>query len=197
MDILIADDDTVSLLILQSTLVKAGHTVVTAKDGAEAIEACGRQYFPLVISDWMMPGTDGLSVCRHVRSAASDKYTYVMLLTALGGKSNYLEAINAGADDFITKPFDKDLLMARIQVAGRVVKLHTDVKHLAGLLPMCCYCKKIRDDKDYWGQVEEYIARRTDATFSHGICPDCYQTHIEPQLERMKRRTSGGSAAAA
>src|SRR4029077_7723142 len=97
MDILIAEDDTVSLLILQTILAKAGHTVVTAKDGAEAIAACGRQYFPLVISDWMMPGTEGLGVCRHVRSAAGDRYTYVMLLTALGGKSNYLEAMDAGA----------------------------------------------------------------------------------------------------
>jgi len=187
MDILIADDDNISLLILQATLVRAGHNVVSVKDGDEAIEAFGRQYFPLLISDWLMPGTDGLEVCRHVRATGRDKYTYVMLLTGLGGKSNYLEAMEAGADDFITKPFDKDLLLARIQVAERVVRLQTEVKQLAGLLPICCYCKKIRDDQDYWGQVEEYIGNHTDATFSHGICPDCYQEHIEPQLERLKQ----------
>jgi len=197
MDILIVDDDTISLLILQATLVKAGHTVVCAKDGTEAIEAYERQYFPLLISDWLMPGTDGLGVCRHVRSAARDKYTYVMLLTGLGGKSNYLEAMDAGADDFITKPFDKDLLLALIQVAERVVQLQSDVKHLSGLLPMGCYCKKIRDYQDYWGQVEEYIACHSEATFSHGICPDCYREHVGPQLERLKRKASGGPAAAA
>jgi DNA-binding response OmpR family regulator len=197
MHILIVDDDAVSLLILQATLLKAGHQVVTAKDGTEAIEACGRQYFPLLIPDWLMPGTDGLGLCRHVRSAAREKYTHVMLLTGLGGKSNYLEAMDAGADDFITKPFDKDLLMARIQVAERVVKLQTEVKRLSGLLPMCCYCKKIRDDKDYWGQVEEYIASHTEATFSHGICPDCYREHIGPRLARLKRNEPKDPAAAA
>ncbi len=197
MHILIADDDATSLMILRATLAKAGHTVTAARDGAQAIEAYKRQYFPLVISDWLMPGTDGLGVCRFVRSAATEKYTYVILLTGLGGKANYLEAMDAGADDFITKPFDEDLLIARIQVAERVVTLQSQVKQLAGLLPICCYCKKIRDDKDYWGQVEEYIADHTDAKFSHGICPDCYRVHMVPKLARLKPRVPEDPAAAA
>jgi DNA-binding response OmpR family regulator len=113
-----------------------------------------------------------------------------MLLTALSGRANYLEGMDAGADDFVTKPFERHELHARLRVAERVLGLHRTVRQLEGLLPICSYCKRIRDEQESWSQVEEYVSRRTEAQFTHGICPDCYEHHLKPQLENMQM-TSG------
>ncbi|MBI4641265.1 MAG: response regulator, partial [Candidatus Tectomicrobia bacterium] len=91
------------------------------------------------------------------------------------------------ADDFITKPFDEDQLAARLRVAERILGLQEEVKQLEGLLPICSYCKKIRDESDTWVQIEHYIATRTDAFFSHGICPECLETRVKPELEQFKK----------
>jgi DNA-binding response OmpR family regulator len=91
------------------------------------------------------------------------------------GKASYLDGMQAGADDLLTKPFDKDMLVARLAVAERILKLQLQVKHLAGMLPICSRCKKVRDDQNYWHQVESYVAKHTDATFTHSYCPDCFK----------------------
>lgn len=124
MDILIAEDDTTSRLTLEMTLRKLGHRVTAVTDGRAALEAWQHQPFPLLISDWMMPGLDGLELVRTIRARQRQQYTYILLLTALGGKTNYLAGMEAGADDFITKPFDEDLLHARLHAAGRFLQLH-------------------------------------------------------------------------
>ncbi len=124
MKILIADDDTTSRLLLGATLKKFGHDVTAVEDGLQAL-ACWRQEQPsLIISDWMMPGLDGLELCRLIRAEPALQYTYVMLLTSLGGKGRYLDGMQAGADDFISKPYDEELLAARLQVAERILALH-------------------------------------------------------------------------
>ena|SRR5207249_10496475 len=110
MRILIAEDDTASRLILAQILKQLGHDVTATANGAEAWRVFEREHVPLLISDWMMPDPDGLELCRRVRAADRGKYTYIILLTALGGKENYLEAMSAGVDDFVTKPFDADQL---------------------------------------------------------------------------------------
>jgi two-component system cell cycle response regulator len=129
MNILIAEDDAVSRLVLAATLRKQGHEVHVAANGEEAWSALQETSYPLLISDWMMPDMDGLELCRHIRTAHTGQhtapYTYVILLTARGGKTNYLDAMDAGADDFITKPFDEEQLAARLRVAARILDLHT------------------------------------------------------------------------
>jgi DNA-binding response OmpR family regulator len=175
MNILCVDDDARMRFLLQTTLVRMGHAVTVANDGVEALTAFGRSHVPLIISDMMMPVMDGLDVCRRIRQANRSQYTYIILLTAVDGKSGYLDGMNAGADDFINKPFDEDVLAARITVAERILKLQSQVKQLAGLLPICALCKKVRDDQNYWHQVESFIARHTDATFTHSYCPDCFK----------------------
>ena len=128
MKTLIADDDHITRLLLSSALTKVGHNVHEATNGREAWEAwCGGQ-FPLVISDWMMPDLDGLEFCRRIRAERRADYTYIVLLTSRSGKTHYLEAMNAGADDFITKPFEKDALAARVRVAGRILGLHASLR---------------------------------------------------------------------
>ncbi len=175
MKILIADDDTTSRMLLNATLVRLGHEVVATTDGEAAWAAWQQCYFPVLISDWMMPGWDGLRLCRAVRAQERPAYTLVMMLTALGGKLNYLEAMNAGADDFLTKPLDAEQLAARLHVAERVLGLRRQLRQMEGLLPICAYCKRIRDDTRGWTPIESYVARRSEARFSHGICPECAQ----------------------
>jgi phosphoserine phosphatase RsbU/P len=186
MNILIADDDTTSRLVLEATLRKLGHAVVAAPDGRQGWEAFQRAYFPVLISDWMMPHLDGLRLCRMIRDLNQTNYTYIILLTTLGGKTNYLEAMEAGADDFITKPFDEEPLAARLQVAERILGLRQHVRRLEGLLPICSYCKKIRE-QGTWYQLESYIAEHSEANFSHGICPGCYEKLVNTELEQLRR----------
>ncbi len=175
MKILIAEDDPVSRRVLAMTLEKMGHDVRVAEDGRQAWETFQTDYFPVIVSDWMMPNLDGLEICRLVRAAQRDRYTYVILLTALDGKANYLEAIDAGVDDFLTKPLDRDLLAARLRVAERILGLRQHIQQLEGLLPICCYCKSIRDEQGKWQVLENYLEGRSKAEFTHGICPTCYE----------------------
>lgn len=175
MNILVVDDDAGVRLLLQTTLRRMGHAVAVTKDGVEALALFSRCHVPLIVSDRMMPGMDGLELCKRVRKANRSQYTYIILLTAVDGKSGFLEGMKAGADDFMNKPFDEDVLAARITVAERILKLQSQVKQLAGLLPICALCKKVRDDQNYWHQVETFIAQHTDATFTHSYCPDCFQ----------------------
>jgi DNA-binding response OmpR family regulator len=188
MKILIAEDDSISRRLLQAALVKWGHEVVLTTNGEEAWAAVQQPDAPaLLIIDWLMPGLDGLEICRRLRAHATLRSSYVILLTARTSKDDLVQGLEAGADDYVTKPFDQAELRARVQVGERVLQLQSaladrvreleeaisSVKTLQGLLPICCYCKKIRDDGNYWHRVENYIAGHANVRFSHGICPDC------------------------
>jgi CheY-like chemotaxis protein len=134
MNVLIADDDGITRLLLSSTLRKLGHTVKEAETGGEALNIWQRERQPLVISDWMMPDLDGLEFCRRIRAADSSQLTYVILLTARSGKANHLEAMDAGVDDFIVKPFEKEQFAAHLRVATRILGLHESVRAANGIL---------------------------------------------------------------
>ncbi len=186
MRILLVEDDLDSREMLQVSLQLDGHEVVPAENGEEGWRAFTEGNFPVVISDWLMPEADGLELCRRIRAKETSRYSYIILLTALQGKSNYLEGMHAGADDFVTKPYDLDQLRARLIVAERIVALQDHVKRLEGILPTCMYCKKIRDDSQHWIGIESYISKRTEATFSHGVCPDCYERVVKPDLDPIR-----------
>jgi phosphoserine phosphatase RsbU/P len=188
MKILIAEDDAVSRRLLQAALAKWGYEVVVTANGKEAWAALQQPDAPsLLILDWLMPEMDGVEVCREARKSELHKSSYIILLTSRGSKEDIVRGLEAGADDYVTKPFDHGELRARVQVGSRVIQLQAaladrvneleeamaSVKQLQGLLPICCYCKKIRDDGNYWHRVESYITGHANVRFSHGICPDC------------------------
>ena len=187
MNILVAEDDNVSRRILHRNLTRLGHTVSEAGNGVEAWSILQRDPIRIVVSDWMMPEMSGLDLCRRVRERADTNYTYFILLTAREGDENRREAMAAGVDDFLAKPLDRDELEIRLRVAERIIGFATQVRQLKELLPICMYCKKIRDDQDYWKVIEEYIHQYTGADFSHGICPDCYEKISVPQIEAARQ----------
>jgi DNA-binding response OmpR family regulator len=193
MRILVAEDDLLSRRLLETTLERLGHEVATAGDGNLAWARFQIEHYPVVITDWRMPGLDGLELCRRIRADPRPRYTFVVVLTSMGGKSEFLEGMRAGADDFMVKPLDPVQLEARLLVAERVLRLQTDLRTLEGLLPICSYCKRIREGSDYWQKVEAFFENRTEAKFSHSICPDCYAKHVVPELEALRKARGGGA----
>ena len=200
MRVLIADDEATTRHLIQGTLGKWGFEVLAAEDGIEALGVLKAPSPPeIALVDWVMPGVDGLEVCRRMRASPPSAPTYIILITARGGLENVVQGLEAGADDYVTKPFDPRELRARLHAGARVVQLQKAllernheledalkrVKQLQGLLPICSYCKKIRNDRNYWEQVDAYVASHSEAQFSHGVCPDCFEVHLRPQLERL------------
>ncbi len=128
MKILIADDSIVSRHLLEATLRKWGYEVMVACDGAEALGLLQREDAPaLIILDWMMPGMTGVEVCRRIRLRDSEPYTYILLLTSKSQKEDLIEGMEAGADDYITKPFDQNELQVRLRAGIRLVELQTQL----------------------------------------------------------------------
>jgi len=188
--ILVVEDDAVTRQVLAAQLRKLGHDVTEADDGLTGFQRFQELHPPVVITDWMMPRLDGPSLCRMIRSEAHAVYTYLIILTALDRKVGYAEGMNAGADDFVTKPADIAELNVRVRVAERIVRLQHEVGQLEGLLPICPKCKRIRTDENTWEQVERFITKRSVAQFSHGICPDCFASIVQPQLDAIKEKAA-------
>lgn len=179
MRILIADDDTTSRLMLTRVIEGWGYDVVAVQDGAAAWDCITGEVPPtLAIVDWMMPGLSGIELCRRIRAKVQSPI-YVILLTSRNTTEDLVEGLRAGADDYLRKPFDPDELSARLHVGKRTLALIANIKHLAGLLPICSYCKRIRSDHNYWEQLESYITEHSGAQFSHGICPACLEKALE------------------
>ena len=187
MQILAVEDDPVARRVLRQALTKLGHEVVEAEDGEAALDAMARENFRVIVSDWLMPNMDGLEFCRRVRERPAEEYVYFILLTErLASAENEREAADAGVDDFLSKPLDMNELWMRLRVAERILKFATQVRMLEAFLPICSYCKKVREDSNYWTQIESYINTRTGTDFSHSVCPDCYERVVVPELEKLK-----------
>ena len=204
MRILIAEDDPISKHVLTVNLTQWGHEVVGTTNGVDAWNILSGDEAPqLAILDWMMPGIEGTEICRKVRERSSVVPTYIILLTARSGVEEVVQGMQAGADDYLTKPYHRDELRVRLQVGIRMIELQSklanridelafaleQVKRLEGILPICGYCRKIRDDGDRWQDLESYISSHTEAAFSHGICPSCLEIVVRPQIIEFKQRS--------
>jgi phosphoserine phosphatase RsbU/P len=191
MRVLIADDDATLRYGLTAQLQRWGYEVVVYEDGDAAREALwGEAPPPIAILDWSMPGTDGVALCQEIRATPALAATYVVLLTARDTRDEMVSGLDQGADEYIIKPFDWEVLRARLKTGARIALLQQSlaqrvselqralatVNQLSGLLPICAYCKRIRRDDNYWQQLETYIAEHSEADFSHGVCPTCLET---------------------
>jgi len=203
MKILVADDVRMNRSLLFALLEAEGHDVEQACEGQEALDAIKRMRTPFVaLIDWEMPELKGPEVCRQARKLADAPPMFLLLVTVRDRKEDIVAGLQAGANDYVVKPFHKEELLARVRIGVQMVELQQGlldrvrelsdalarVKTLSGLLPICGFCKKIRNDRDYWQQVEEYIGKHSAAKFSHSICPECFEMHVRPQLEQMRQR---------
>ncbi len=189
MRILAVEDDKIALMVIRQALIRLGHEVLEARDGREAWKILQKEPVRVIVSDWEMPEADGLELCRRIRKRTNSEYVYFILLTARdASEENQQSAMDAGVDDFLSKPLDQLELRMRLRVAERILLYTTQVRQLEELLPICSYCKKIRDDQNYWQQMEGYIKERTGTEFSHSVCPDCYERVVIPELEQLKQQ---------
>ncbi len=188
MHILIAEDDFTSRFMLKNILQKQGYDVIDVCNGLDAWEIMQKPDHPqLAILDWIMPQMDGIEVCRKIRSLETNDPPYIIILTTRDSKEDIVAGLAVGANDYIGKPYHREELQARVSVGiytlGLQAKLtakireleeaSAHIKTLQGIIPICSFCKKIRNDQNYWQQVDEYISSHSKAEFSHGICPDC------------------------
>jgi len=200
MIVLVADDLDVNRKLLRSLLTADGYDVIEASNGTDALQILQGATGPIVgLIDWEMPEMEGIEVCRQTRALQDAPPIYLILLTVRDSKQDIVAGLQGGANDYITKPFDKTELLARVGIGKQMVSLQQaltervaelgeallSVKQLGGLLPICSYCKKIRDDQNYWQQVESYVGKHSDAKFSHSICPQCYEDIIKPQMVQL------------
>jgi len=198
MRVLIADDDLTYCRMLEALLCKWGYEPIVTCDGEQAWQIMqGPEAPQLAVLDWMMPGKDGVDICRQVRKASPSKPTYIILITAKGRKEDVVSGLESGADDYITKPFESEEFRARVQAGARIIKLQMaladrvqelqealeQIRTLQGVLPICMYCKKVRNDQNYWQQVESYVSQHSQVEFSHGLCPECFEKHFKRPTE--------------
>ncbi len=223
MKLLVADDENLQRLLIVKFLKEFGYDVVECSDGNQAWEVMLSEDSPrLLVLDWVMPGLSGVELCRKVRERIKEHYIYILLLTSKDDPEDVIEGMDAGADDYICKPFNKHELGVRLRAGKRIIKLNDELLHtqetlreknkhlsdknvelaklyddlqkamgelkvLKGILPICANCKKIRTDDDHpkdqesWTSIESYISIRSDADFTHTICPAC-QIKLYPQF---------------
>ena len=184
----IVEDDSTTRRLLENVTSMLGYRIASYEDGQQAWDAFQIERPEIVISDWMLPGMDGLELCRGLRESMKESYTYFTLVTAQKrSRPNLEQAINAGVDDFLKKPISSEEIWNRLRVAERILNFTHQVRKLESLIPICCYCKKVRNDGDLWEQIEQYVNERTGADFTHSICPNCMDTHVRPQMESYKQ----------
>jgi DNA-binding response OmpR family regulator len=188
MKVLLAEDEAVSRRLMKTHLDKWGFDVVGARDGAEAWVLLQQQPdIEMAVLDWMMPEVDGVDLVQRIRNELSNRSLYVIVCTARAAVEDLVTALDAGADDYVTKPFRQEELRARLRVGVRTVALEgalrrriadldaaqRHVRTLQGLLPICMHCKKIRNEEQVWERLESYIEEHADVEFSHGLCDEC------------------------
>jgi CheY-like chemotaxis protein len=189
-------------MIANKILQKAGYETLTANNGQNALDKTFNEPVDLILLDIMMPEMNGFEVCSKLQDNEKTKDIPVIFLTAVTDKESIVKGFETGGKDYLTKPFNTPELLARVkthvdlklardkqqQLINDLQKALDEIKTLSGLLPICSHCKKIRDDSGYWQSVEHYIAERSDAQFSHGICPDCMRQFYPKVAEKILKK---------
>lgn len=187
--ILIVDDEPKNIQLLGSLLREKGYLVEFALDGARALSWLDAKPFDLVLLDIMMPGMDGYEVCRRIKENLGTRHIPVIFLTAKTEIEDIVKGFEVGGTDYVTKPFKSPELLAR-------VKVRVEMKLLRGLIPICAKCKSVRDDKGSWERIEAYIQSRSQALFTHSLCPHCAEAMYgkEPWYKAFHEKNTASEA---
>lgn len=181
--ILLVDDEESILNSFRKDFEHKGYTVTTAASGEEAVTHLQSNHFDLVVTDLAMPGMDGIGVLQEAKK--QDPEIGAMILTGYGDMNTAIEALQLGADDYLLKPCDADELLLRVARCLEKQEAFRKVKIYENILPICMYCKSIRDDtgtepgKGKWMRMETYLRQKSGADISHGCCPECFEKHME------------------
>lgn len=176
--ILIVDDEELVRASLIAELQGCNFELTTAANGEMAIALLQKRHFDLVLTDLMMEGLDGIQVLKAAKEL--DPEIVVVILTGYGHMASAIDALRLGANDYMVKPCDIDELLMRMQRCFTVQELRKKVKLYEEILPVCCLCKKIRDDRERpghqsWLPADTYLTRKTNIKISHGYCPECFE----------------------
>lgn len=164
--ILIVDDNPQNIQVLGSLLMAQKYEIGVAENGVLALQFVEKRIPDLILLDVMMPEMDGIELCKILKENILFSHIPVIFLTAKADTEDIVRGFDAGGIDYVTKPFIAAELLAR-------VKTHLEIRYLRNLLPICAYCRKIRDDAGFWSKIELYFKKHTNTRFSHGICEDC------------------------
>jgi PleD family two-component response regulator len=194
-DILAVDDVPENLKLLLNLLTPPGYKVRPASNGAEALDAVMSKKPDLILLDIKMPGMDGFEVCKRLKSDRQTNKIPIIFISALDETDDIVKAFHAGGVDYITKPFQEQEVLMRVQTHLELQRIRMnlertvaernkaldEVKTLRGIIPICAYCHQIRDDEGEWKKLEAYILEHShdEAEFSHGVCPGCYKKQME------------------
>lgn len=190
--ILVVDDEEINIHVVSAALA-GEYEIFTSLSGYEAIHLVKERQPDLILLDVMMPDFDGFELCRVIRSEESFAHIPIIFLTAMSTIDGELQGLGSGGIDYLYKPVNLDLLKLKVhnhlelKRRNDLIREQRDqleaalarVKLLEGIIPICMYCKKIRDDKDNWQQLEKYITEHSEALFSHGLCPQCYEKEMD------------------
>lgn len=190
--ILAVDDEPANIQFMTASL-KDDYDVFTALNGQDAIDLLEDHQIDLILLDVMMPDINGFEVCKIIKSSERFTDIPVIFLTALDSQDAQQQGLELGGIDYLTKPVSYPLLKLRVRNhlelkrRNDLIKEQRDsleaalarVRQLEGVIPICSYCKKIRDDRNSWQQLEIYISSHSEARFSHGICPHCVEEQIK------------------
>lgn len=186
--ILVVDDNISNLQVLGALLSQKGYEIAVATDGEKALEFLENDFPDLILLDIMMPGIDGYELCGKIKAIEKLNEIPILFLTALTDPDDIVKGFDAGAVDYISKPFNNAELLARIKTHVGLKRAKDELRVLRGTLPICVRCRKIKDEDGYWKIVEEYIESHTDLLFSHGLCDGC-SSELYGNYEWFKKET--------
>ncbi len=182
------DDNPENLRLLGAILEQEGYSIALAVNGAEALQFVQSEKPDLILLDIMMPGDDGYTVCKKLKERQDTKMIPVIFLTARTETNDVVRGFEAGAVDYVTKPFSSAELLARVRTHLELKRAREEIKTLRGLLPTCAWCRRVRNEHGEWESIEKYVQEHSEADFSHGMCPDCLKEKFPALTERLRQQ---------
>lgn len=207
LNILAVDDQPVNLKLVCKILSSLPINIMTASTGEEALELAEINEFALIILDVQMPGMDGFKTASALRKNKTSEHTPIIFVTAIGTDAEHIQkGYESGAVDYLLKPVTPYILRSKVQIflnleeQTKIIKdqqqmlksknkelrhVLDEIRALKGLVPICSWCKNIRNDEGYWEKVEEYVERVSAAEFTHGVCPECSKK-LKEEMKKKK-----------